>query len=344
MRFVGIDLHKINSQICVLDDVTGELIERRVPTSAATYKEFFQGWAPTRILIESATESEWVARVLEELGHEVIVADPNFAPMYATLDKKVKTDKRDARALMEACKLGAYRKAHRVSDEQHRVRHQLMVRSVLVRSRTKMINAARSLLRQDGYRVPSGDAASFHIRVKEMTLGKEVRQILTPLLGSIEKLTNQIETCDDGIAQLGKGDTARRLQTVPGVGPVISVAFISTLDNVERFPTAREVASYLGLVPSESSSGEKQHRGGITKRGNSQMRSLLIQAAHGILRRRAPMTEALHVWGNGIAMRKGKGVAVVALARRLCRILYALWRDGAEYSPAALSRPQDQAA
>jgi transposase len=115
MDFVGIDLHKTSSQICILSE-GGELKERRIKTTRASFDEVFARKPPARILVEASTESEWVAGHLEALGHEVIVADPNFAPMYATRDKKIKTDKRDARALCEACRLGAYRPAHRTSE------------------------------------------------------------------------------------------------------------------------------------------------------------------------------------------------------------------------------------
>src|SRR5215471_19460937 len=117
MDHIGIDLHKRESQICILAE-GGELIERRIRTDPHRFAELLGERAPACILLEASTESEWVARCLEELGHDVVVADPNFAPMYATRTRKVKTDRRDARALAEACRLGAYRPAHRLSDAQ----------------------------------------------------------------------------------------------------------------------------------------------------------------------------------------------------------------------------------
>ena len=120
MEHIGIDVHEKTSQVCI-ETESGELIERRISTSHAALTEMFAERARARILIEASTVSEWVARWLEELGHEVVVADPNFAPMYSTRSRKVKTDRRDARALCEACRLGAYRPAHRASDEaRHR--------------------------------------------------------------------------------------------------------------------------------------------------------------------------------------------------------------------------------
>ena len=109
MDHIGIDVHKKESQICILAE-GGELMERRIPTQPRRFAEELGARPHARILLESSTESEWVARCLEGLGHEVVVADPNFAPMYATRTRKVKTDRRDARALAEACVLGAYRR------------------------------------------------------------------------------------------------------------------------------------------------------------------------------------------------------------------------------------------
>jgi transposase len=121
MDHIGIDVHKTQSQVCILTE-SGERIEQRIVTDRVRIREVFGRRPRSRILIEASTESEWVARCLEERGHEVIVADPNFAPMYATRSRRVKTDRRDARTLAEACRLGAYRPSHRTSDAQRLVR------------------------------------------------------------------------------------------------------------------------------------------------------------------------------------------------------------------------------
>ena len=132
MDHIGIDVHKKESQICILTE-GGELLERRIPTQPRCFAEELGARPHAGILLESSTESAWVARCLEGLGHEVIVAGPNFAPMYATRTRKVKTDRRDVRAPAEACLLGAYRPAHRLSDAQRHVRARLTVRDTLVR-------------------------------------------------------------------------------------------------------------------------------------------------------------------------------------------------------------------
>lgn len=175
MDFIGSDLHKASSQICILSE-DGELIERRINTTGASFDEAFAVRPPARILVEASTECEWVACHLEQLGHEVIVADPNFAPMYATRDKKIKTDRRDARALCEACRLGAYRHAHRTSDRQRKIRAQLLVRSTLVHTCSKYISLVGALARREGCRISTGGSNNFGARVEAAGLPAHVMQ------------------------------------------------------------------------------------------------------------------------------------------------------------------------
>src|SRR5258708_27025914 len=155
MEYLGIDVHKVESQSCILTE-SGEIIERRIRTERERFAAVLGERPRAKILIEASTESEWVARCLEELGHEVVVADPNFAAMYATRSRKVKTDLRDARTLAEACRLGAYRPAHRTSNRQRHVRAQLSVREALVQTRARYISLIGALLRREGLRVTTG--------------------------------------------------------------------------------------------------------------------------------------------------------------------------------------------
>ena len=168
MDHIGIDVHKREGQICKLTE-GGELIEQRIRTEPERFAAVLGNRPRARILLEASTDSEWVARCLEGLGPEVIVADPNFAPMYATHTRKVKTDRRGARALADACLLGAYRPAHRLSDAQRHVRGRLSVRDAVVRTRTRYISLIRALLRQQGYGVPSGSAEAF-VRGKQIAV------------------------------------------------------------------------------------------------------------------------------------------------------------------------------
>jgi len=338
MEYIGIDVHQSESQISILTE-QGEILERRIRTQRERFAEVLGCRPRARILIEASTGSEWVARCFEELGHEVVVADPNFAPMYATRSRRVKTDRRDAQALMDACRLGAYHPAHRTSEEQQQVRAELAVREAMVRARVRFIALIRALLRRDGIRIGSGSTRAFARRLAAAGLPESRRAGITPLLTAMQELNAQIDAAEAKLTEHAAHDPAvRRLQTVPGVGPITALSFVATLDRVERFHGPHEVEAYLGLVPSERSSGEQLRHGPITKLGSSRTRWLLVEAAWGIVRRPNPHTATLRAWAMRIVARRGRHVATVALARRLAGILFAMWRDGTDY------RPQPQAA
>jgi transposase len=338
MDKIGIDVHKVATQVCVLTE-SGEYAECRIRTEREALTALFGERSKARILLEAATESEWVARHLESLGHEVIVADPNFAPMYASRSRKVKTDKRDARALCDACHLGAFRPSHRSSDESRLLRKHLCVRDVLVQTRSRMISLCRSLLRQEGVRVPSGGAVTFARRVRALELSSELRDAVEPLLKSHEDVCAQLDLVDKKVEQAVKDDErVQRLTTVPSVGPVTAATFIAIVDDVGRFESSHKLQSYVGLVPREYSSGEKQQRGHITKAGNSRMRVLLVECAWGILRRPNPQSEPLQQWAQRIAERRGKRIAAVALARKLAGILFAMTKHARSFEPERLRR------
>jgi transposase len=267
MDHIGIDVHKRESQTCLVAE-GGELIERRILTDPTRFAAVLGDRPPARIVIEASTDSEWVARCLEALGHEVIVADPNVAPMYATRTRKVKTDRRDARALADACVLGAYRRAHRLSDLQWHVRGRLLVRDALVRTRTRYISLIRALLRQQGSRVPSGSAEAFVARVRALALPGPLLSLIAPLCAVMRPLNRQLAYSDETIERVAAHDErVQRLRTVPSVGPVTAAACVATIDDVQRFHHAHQLEAYLGLVPRESSSGDTQRRGAITKVG-----------------------------------------------------------------------------
>ena len=188
--------------------------------------------------------------------------------MYATRDRRIKTDKRDARALCEACRLGAYRPAHRTSDRQRDVRAHLSVREALIRTRSKYISLIGALARREGCRFGAGPSPSFARRVEEAGLPAHTLAQIEPLLAMLKALNEQIKAADKRLEEIaGADEVVQRLCSVPGVGPVVATTFASTLDEASRFLGAKHVRSYLGLVPREYSSGERQYRGRISKAG-----------------------------------------------------------------------------
>ena len=340
MDHVGIDLHKVESQIRVLPD-RGDPVDVRTRTTRAGLQRALAPYPGAQVLLEASTESEWVAHWLEDLGHAVVVADPNYAPMYAHRSRRIKTDRRDAHALAEACRKGTYRPAHRLSAAQRQVRHLLTVRETLVRARTRAITVVRSLYRQHGLGIRSGLAESFTRRLAEALAPTWLQETVAPLLETIDQLTLRIRAQDRALEHRARAHPlVTRLCTVPGVGPVTALGFVAALDDVDRFDNAHRVESYLGLVPGERSSGEVQRRGRISKTGSSRARWLLVETAWRIQHYRRDELLALQRWTQAIHRRRGRKIATVALARRLAGILYALWRDGSTYDPHRLEHPK----
>jgi transposase len=344
MEHSGMDLGKRESQIAILTE-DGELVNLRIRTERQRLVDVFGHRPKGRILIEACTESEWVAHCLEDLGHEVIVGDPNYAPMYAQRTRRVKTDRRDAQALAHACRAGTYRPAHRTTPGRRDLRARLAVREAVIRTRATWITRIQSLVRREGCRLRPGMAETFLTRMEEVALPPALGTVIRPLLELLGPINKEIAALDAELERLVAADeVAQHLTTVPGVGPVTATAFVATVDDVTRFQGAHQVEAYLGLIPSEWSSSEVQRRGHITKAGNSRMRWLLVQAAWCILRqRKRAETAALREWAERIAGRRGRSIAVVALARRLAGILFAMWRDGTVYDATKVRRPMPAA-
>lgn len=332
MVYGAIDLHMRYSQIRVVDDVGAVVRDQRILTSRERLLKAFEGFGPMRILLETGTESEWVAHALEQAGHEVIVADPNYAPMYGERQRKVKTDRRDVAALAEANRRGWYRATHRVSSAQRATRQLLRTRRQLVQMRSSAVALIRSLVKQDGYRLPSCGAERVPAKLAQVRLPAWLTAAVTPLARMIEATTTEIAGLDRELRARAAADPiVQRLQTVPGVGLIVALTFRTQLDTIDRFTHAGQVSALIGLVPREDSSADRRHRGHITKAGPRELRSLLVQAAWACWR--SKQSASLRAWAEQLAARRGRRIAVVALARRLSRILYAIWRDESSFEP-----------
>jgi transposase len=334
MEYGAIDLHMRKSQVRIVEEEGSVVWKGRIDTRREAFEKAFGGRARMRILIESSTESEWVAQTLEGLGHEAVVVDPNYAPMYGSRNRRIKTDERDVTALADANRLGVFRRAHRVSAAQRRVRRELTVRKHLVRARTGTISLLRALLRQEGQRLPSGSADRILTRLAAVTIPPMLEPVLAPLRTLLAELNARLTEAEEQVeTRAGTDAVAQQLMTAPGVGPVVALAFQSVLDDPARFGgDARRASAFVGLVPSEDSSGERQRKGHITKTGPTELRALLVQAAWVIWRGNSTAGAALRTWAHALAARRGRRIAIIALARRLTRILYAMWRDGTAFA------------
>lgn len=335
MLHIGIDVHKQESQICWLDTTTGETRQRRIETRRERFEAVLGPGPRGQVVIEAGTESEWVAQAIEAVGHVVVVVDPNYGPMYPRpRGQRHKNDVRDAEALARASAHGTYRPAHRASAWARQGRQWLTTRETLVRTRTRVVSVVRATLRGAGLRVPSGAAETVAARVRALALPAALAPVVEPLLALLEAVETQVATADAAVADLARGHTTiQRLRTVPRVGVLTSLAFVATLDTVERFQDAQQVTSYLGLVPRDDSSGTRRRAGHISKRGPTRLRYLLVQAAWGILFGPEVRDLPLRRWAERVASRRGRAIAAVALARRLARILFALWRDETRFDP-----------
>src|SRR5688572_175477 len=185
MVYGAIDLHMRHSQIRIIDEDGVVRRERRIVTGREQFVNGFAGFGAMRILVETGTESEWVAQALEAAGHEVVVADPNYAPMYGELTRKVKTDRRDVAALAEANRRGWYRPAHRTSPAQRETKQLLRSRRFLVQTRSGAVSLLRSLLRQSGYRLGTGSGETVPARLARLTISPELVETLAPLCRQI---------------------------------------------------------------------------------------------------------------------------------------------------------------
>jgi transposase len=200
-----------------------------------------------------------------------------------------------------------------------------------------MVTTIRGLVREQGGQIPSCQTQNFARRVREQRLPPEVSRLVAPLVELVETVDAQLTTSEDQLVALcAKEPIIAALTTTPGVGTVVAACFVSVVDEARRFRSAHQVESYIGLVPSEDTTGGNRRLGAISKHGNSYLRALLVQAAWVILRT-SDKSDPLYLWATKLIERRGKRIAVVALARRLVGVLWAMWRDGTVYDAGDLA-------
>jgi transposase len=314
------------------------LEEKRIRT--AKLDEYLAKRQPARVIVETCTEAFAVAEMAMKLGHEVRIVPATLARALGVGARGIKTDARDARALSEvSCRMDLP-SVHLPSKESRERKALCSMRDCLVSSRTRLVNAVRAWLRGRSMPLKAGSPETVAARIRQaaLLLGEDVPAYLERLLVMVEQLNIQIKAADLELKKLAETDpVCVRLMSVPGVGPANAVMFKAVLDDEQRFSQAHAVESYLGLTPGERSSSNKVRRTSITKAGSSSMRRLLIQAAH--VARHCRPDDPMVLWSRRVEQRRGKKVAVVALARKLAGILYALWRDGSTYIPTRSALP-----
>lgn len=332
---IGLDLGDKTSRYCVLGD-QAELMEGSVATTKKAMAQKFAGMRRCRVAMEVGTHSPWLSRLLTSLGFEVIVANARQVQLISASTRK--NDRMDARLLARLAKVDPelLRPIRHRSEEAQASLLAIRVRASLVEARTMLVNAARGFVKAQGDRLPVCDTDALDVEKME-GLPEGLRETLRPLLEQVESLTGKIKESDTKIEQIARTqypETAL-LQQISGVGTLIALTFVLTVEDRERFQKSRDVGCYVGLRPKQSESGQSQPQLRISKEGDVYLRKLLVQGAHYILGRRGPDTD-LKRWGLKLAERGGKNAkkrAIVAVARKLAVLLHRLWVEDSEYQP-----------
>jgi transposase len=343
MNHIAIDLGGSESQICVRGPDGSIVEEKRHPTAR------LGGWlkrqVPARVILETSAEAFGIADLALEHGHEVRVVPATLVRSLGVGARGIKTDVRDARATSEAsCRIDLP-SVHVPSTRARELKSMCASREAQIGTRTKLINSVRGWMRRHVIRIRTGSAPTFaaRVRAKLPAMPDGMPEHIERSLRAIEMLSELICEADAELRAIAAEDPiCQRLMSVPGVGPVTAVRFMAALDEIKRFDSAHSVESYLGLTPGTWQSSERGYSTRITKAGSKQVRWALVQAAWCAMRARTRQNDPMVLWANAVAHRRGRKIAVTALARKIAGILFALWRDGTLYDPSrgADARPQ----
>jgi transposase len=336
MRKVALDLGAKKTTYCEVSG--GEVSQRATVASVESLRSLLGPEQPAAtVAIEACREAWHVHDLLSSWGNQVLLVDTTRSRQLGIGQHGRKTDRIDAEVLARAVERGGIPKAHVLSPHRRQLRRQLGVRRALVEARKNLIITMRGLAREQGAKLPPCSTANFASVVRKSAEGA-LLEFLEPLLKTLDTLEPQLSVVEEELGKLcNQEPVVALLCTAPGVGAIVAASFVSVIDDAKRFRRAHQVESYIGLVPSEDSSGGRRRIGAISKKGNPYLRSLLVQAAWAVVTK-SPADDPLRRWSEAVAKRRGKFVAAVAVARRLIGILWAMWRNGSVYEPAALGR------
>jgi transposase len=332
---IGLDLGDRSSCYCVLDE-SGQIVqEQRVSTTKAL-REVFGRMPRSRIALETGMHSPWVSRLLSELGHEVIVAHARNVRLIG--ESRKKDDRLDAQTLARLARIDPQLLSpvkHRSAKAQADLTV-IRARAGLVRARTSLVNTARGLAKSYGQRLRGCNVRNMNPEKAE-GLSPELQAALQPLLAGVESLSEQIREYNDRIEKLAQESYPQTalLKQVKGVGTLIALTFLLTLEDPHRFGKSRDVGCYLGLQPGRRNSGQSEPQMHISREGDPYLRTLLVQGAQHILGPFGVDCD-LRRWGLKLAERGGKSGkkrAIIATARKLAVLLHHLWVSGEVYEP-----------
>jgi transposase len=333
---IGLDLGDRNSWYCVLDEAGQIQLEQRVRTTAKGLQEVFGAIPRSRVALETGTHSPWISRLLRELGHEVIVANARKVRLIG--ESRKKDDRLDAQTLARLARIDPELLCpvkHRSAQAQADLM-MIRARAGLVRVRTGLVNTARGLAKSYGERLRSCNVRNMNPEKAE-GLSPELQTALQPLLAALESVSERIAEYNQRVEKLAQESYPQVgvLKQVKGVGTLIALTFLLTLEDPRRFSKSRDVGGYLGLQPGRRKSGQSEPQLHISKEGDPYLRTLLVQGAQHILGPFGPDCD-LRRWGLKLAERggrSGKKRAIVATARKLAVLLHHLWVSGEVYEP-----------
>jgi transposase len=339
---IGWDLGDRWSWYCVLDEAGEVLLEQKVTTTPKALREVFGGMPRSRIALETGMHSPWVSRLLSELGHEVIVAHARNVRLIG--ESRKKDDRLDAQTLARLARIDPQLLCpvkHRSAQAQADLTV-IRARAGLVRARTALVNTARGLAKSYGERLRGCNVRNLNPE-KAAGLSPELRSALEPLLAQIESLSEGLREYNQQIEMLAQERYPQvgLLKQVKGVGTLIALTFLLTLEDAHRFHKSRDVGCYLGLQPGRRNSGQSEPQMHISKEGEPYLRTLRVQGAHHILGPFGADSD-LRRWGLKLAERGGRNAkkrAIIAVARKLAVLLHRLWVSGEVYEPLRHSRP-----
>ncbi|PVE20259.1 IS110 family transposase [Microvirga sp. KLBC 81] len=332
-HYAGLDVSVKETSVCIVDE-TGKICrEIKVASHPDDLVNLLKdaAWHLERIGLEAGPLSQWLFEGLVTAGLPVVCIETRHAKAFLKAQVN-KTDRHDSRGIAQMMRVNLFRPVHVKTLSSQKRRALLMARKLLQEKALAVENDIRGLLRNFGIKVGIVGAVRFEARIRELVENMpDLIDIIEPLLEARRTLREHFATLHRKLLELVRNDeVCRRLMTVPGVGPVVSLAFVATIDTPARFRSSKAVGPALGLTPVLHQSGESSRVGRISLCGDAMMRTLLFEAAQTMLTRMTRWSW-LKAWAMKVAQRRGGRKAVVALARRLATILHRIWLDGTEF-------------